>query len=75
MLVWSNILLHIAKLKKKCEFWFYGKFQVARVPRCFDNYNINEWVGYGVWFFHVHIAQDVITGIGNYLKIRVKLDL
>jgi len=35
--------------EKKCDFIFFGgKFQLARVPRCFDNYNINEWVGYRV---------------------------
>jgi hypothetical protein len=49
MLVWSNILLHLAKLgKKNVNLFFWGKFRVARVPRCFVNY---ECKGSGVWCF------------------------
>jgi hypothetical protein len=39
--------------------------QVARVPRCFDNYNINECVGYGVWHFSCtyHKMQFLVSAI------------
>jgi hypothetical protein len=51
MLVWSNIYC-LAKLGKKMWYFFcWEEISVARVPRCFDNYNMNEWVGYGVWHF------------------------
>jgi len=51
MLVWCNILLRRKTGKQNVIFCFWGKFQFARVPRCFDKYNINEWKGYGVWRF------------------------
>jgi hypothetical protein len=69
MLVWSNILLHSKTGKKNVIFTnFWRKFQVARVPRCFDNYNINEWVGYGVWHFSCtyHKMRFLVSAITLY---------
>jgi hypothetical protein len=44
----QHLIAHSKSGKKKREFWFIGKFRFGRVPRCFDNYNINECKGYGL---------------------------
>jgi hypothetical protein len=51
---------------KKCEFFFLGKFQVAKVPRCFDNYNINKWKGYEVCCFSLHKMWSLVLAITLY---------
>jgi hypothetical protein len=38
----QHFIAHSKTGKKKCELFFCGKFRVARVQTCFDNYNINE---------------------------------
>ncbi len=47
----QHFIAHSKTGKKKCELFFCGKFRVARVQTCFDNYNINECKASEVWCF------------------------
>jgi hypothetical protein len=67
MLVWSNILLHVAKLgEKNVNYFFLGnlellEFQGVLITILSMNAKAPEFD-----VFHVHIAQDVVTGFGHY---------
>jgi len=67
MLVWSNILLHVAKLEKKnVNYFFLGNFELLGFQGVLITIISMNAKALEFDVFHVHIAQDVVTGIGNY---------
>jgi len=63
----SNILLHIAKLEKKnVNYFFVGNFELLEFKRVLITIISMNAKPLKFDVFHVHIAQDAISGTGHY---------